>query len=154
MRHILWDLLSVKYTGNKKQVKICYRIMTCFCEKEMSCLMTKPASWLCAQRRLSSAWAFCPVWSESLLSAWRNLWSLATRWAHCEDSDQTGPLLSAWRNHGSLATCWAHCEDSDQTGQMPRLIWVLAGRTCHFIGFVVRRLKMKQCDTLHISWCA
>ena len=44
-----------------------------------------------------------PVWSESSLSAWRKL--------------------------GSLATHWAHSEDSDQTGRMPRLIWVFAGRT-------------------------
>ena len=44
-----------------------------------------------------------PVWSESLLSAWRKL--------------------------GSLATHWARSEDSDQTGRMPRLIWVFAGRT-------------------------
>ena len=44
-----------------------------------------------------------PVWSESLLSAWRQL--------------------------GSLATHWAHSEDSDQTGRMPRLIWVVAGCT-------------------------
>ena len=44
-----------------------------------------------------------PVWSESSLSAWRNL--------------------------GPLATHWAHSKDSDQTGQMPRLIWVFIGRT-------------------------
>ena len=44
-----------------------------------------------------------PVWSESLLSAWRKL--------------------------GSLATHWAHSKGSDQTGRMPRLIWVFAGRT-------------------------
>ena len=44
-----------------------------------------------------------PVWSESSLSAWRKL--------------------------GSLATHWAHSGDSDQTGRMPRLIWVFAGRT-------------------------
>ena len=44
-----------------------------------------------------------PVWSESSLCAWRNL--------------------------GSLATHWAHSEDSDRTGQMPRLIWVFAGHT-------------------------
>ena len=44
-----------------------------------------------------------PVWSESSLSAWRKLRSLATH--------------------------WAHSEDSDQTGRMPRLIWVFAGRT-------------------------
>ena len=28
-----------------------------------------------------------------------------------------------------LSYRWAHSEDSDQTGQMPRLIWVFAGRT-------------------------
>ena len=44
-----------------------------------------------------------PVWSESSLSAWRNLEFLATH--------------------------WAHSEDADQTGRMPRLIWVFAGRT-------------------------
>ena len=44
-----------------------------------------------------------PVWSESSLSAWRKL--------------------------GSLADHQAHSEDIDQTGRMPRLIWVLAGRT-------------------------
>ena len=37
--------------------------------------------------------------------------------------------LSAWRKLGSLATHWAHSEDSDQTGRMPRLIWVFAGYT-------------------------
>ena len=31
-----------------------------------------------------------PVWSESSLSAWRQLGSLAAHWAHREDSDQTG----------------------------------------------------------------
>ena len=36
---------------------------------------------------------------------------------------------SACRNLGSLATHWAHSEDSDQTGQMPKLIWVFARRT-------------------------
>ena len=30
-----------------------------------------------------------PVWSESSLSAWRNLGSLATHWAHNEDYDQS-----------------------------------------------------------------
>ena len=44
-----------------------------------------------------------PVWSESSLATWRKL--------------------------GSLATHWAHSEDSDQTGRMPGLIWVFTGRT-------------------------
>ena len=34
----------------------------------------------------------------------------------------------------------ADSEDSDQTGWMPRLIWAFAGRTCLFVGFVMRRL--------------
>ena len=66
------------------------------------------ASWqnqqngMCAQRRLRSAWASA-------------------------QSDQSS--LSAWRKLGSLATHWAHSEDSDQTGRMSRLIWVFSGRT-------------------------
>ena len=34
----------------------------------------------------------------------------------------------------------ADSEDSDQTGWMPRMFGVFAGRTCHFVGFVTRRL--------------
>ena len=49
--------------------------------------------------------------------------------------------LSAWRNLGSLASHWAHIEDSDQTGRMRRLIWVFAGCTCYFVGFVGLCLK-------------
>ena len=78
--------------------------------KHMSRLMTKPTKLLCAQRRQISM-GICPVWSESLLSAWRKI--------------------------GSLATHWAHSEDSGQTGRMPRLIWVFAWRTCHYVGFVI-----------------
>ena len=55
-----------------------------------------------------------PVWSES---------SLCAQWVAKDPS-----FLQA----GS--------EDTDQTGRMPRLIWVFAGRTCHFVGFVMRWL--------------
>ena len=48
-------------------------------------------------------------------------------WASAQ-SDQSS--LSAQRKLGSLATHWAHSEDSHQTGHMPRLIWVSAGCTC------------------------
>ena len=37
--------------------------------------------------------------------------------------------LSAWRNLGSLATHWVHSKDSDQTLRMPWLIWVFTGLT-------------------------
>ena len=68
--------------------------------------------------------------------------------APSEDSDQP------WHPpESSLCTQWvaknpsflhADSEDSDQTGQMPRLIWVFAGRTCHFVCFVTRRLIWHQ----------
>ena len=60
--------------------------------------------------------------------------------------------LSAWRNLGSLATHWAHCEDSDQTGRMPRLIWVFAGRTLILLvwscrgSFFSHRLQSRATD--------
>ena len=47
-----------------------------------------------------------PVWSESSLSTWRKLGSLATHWMHSKDSDQT------WRMPRLIRP----------TGRMPRLI--------------------------------
>ena len=43
--------------------------------------------------------------------------------ASSEDSNQPGhlPSLSVWRNIGSLASYWAHSEDSDQIRQICRL---------------------------------
>ena len=67
------------------------------------------ASWqnqqndLCAQQRLRSAWASAQS-DQSL---------------RCPHEESLG----------SLATHWAHHEDSDQTGKIPRLIWVFAGCT-------------------------
>ena len=42
--------------------------------------------------------------------------------------------LCALRIAKDLKLLHADSKDSDQTGRMPRLIWVNAGRTCHFIG--------------------
>ena len=72
-----------------------------------------------------------PVWWESSLSAWRNLWSLATH--------------------------WAHNEDSDQTGQMPRLIWVFAGRTATLLVLSCRGSNSvgyarKICQYSMVTW--
>ena len=70
---------------------------------------------MCAQRRLRSAWAS----AQSELS---DQSSQCTQWV-AEDP----------------SCFYVDSEDSDQTGRMPRLIWVFAGRTCHFDGFVMRR---------------
>ena len=68
----------------------------------------------CAQRRLRSAWA-------------------------CAQSDQS--LLCAQWVAKDPSFLHADSKDSDQTGRMPRLIWIFARHTCHFVGFITRRLK-------------
>ena len=79
----------------------------------LRCLMTKPTKSLRPAKTQISL-GICPVWSES---------SLCAQWVAKDPS--------------FLHT---DSEDSDQTGRMPRLIWVFAGRTCHFVRFVMRRL--------------
>ena len=91
------------------------RVQYYLCKRYMSRLVTKPTKWYVRPAKTQISLGIRPVWSESSLSAWKKLESLATH--------------------------WAHSEDSDQIGRMPRLIWVFAGRTCHFVGFVTRRLS-------------
>ena len=61
--------------------------------------------------------------------------------------------LSAWRMYGSLATHEAHNKDS-VTWQKSRLIWVFAGRTGHFSGFVVLWLFWLNSVLIKIYTCA
>ena len=62
------------------------------------------------------------VWSESVLCAQR---VAKDPWFHLADS-----------------------EDFDQTGRMPRLIWVFAGHTRQFVGFVMRQfIYILPCPT-------
>ena len=81
----------------------------------MSHLMSKPIKWHVPPATTQISLGIRPVWSES---------SLCTQWVAKDPS-----FLHANR------------EDSDQTGRMPRLIGVIAGLTCHFVGFVTRRLS-------------
>ena len=76
---------------------------------------TKPTNGMCTQRRLQLSLDVRPVWSAS---------SMCAQWV------AKGPSL-----------LHADSEYSDQSGRMPRLIWVSAGRTYHFVGFVVRWLN-------------
>ena len=69
-----------------------------------------------------------PVWSESSLSAWRKLGSLATHWVHSEE-------CSDWADaQADLSVRWAHS---------------------HVVGFVMSRLKyfspFRSCFTF--KWC-
>ena len=83
--------------------------------------MVKP--YYCIAKSYFSNLGFRPVWSESLLCA---------QWVAKDPS-----------------FLHADSEDSDQSGRMPRLIWVFAGRTYHFVGFVVRRLISVESDIVN-----
>ena len=112
----LYNHFSDSYKTSPDKTKTCISeknkktMLTCLKRWErvgqtnnMSRLMTKPTKWHVHPLKTQITLGIRPVWSESLLSAWRKL--------------------------GSLATNWVHSKDSDQTGWMPRLIWVFAGRT-------------------------
>ena len=63
--------------------------------------MTKPTKWVCNQRRLRSAWAS----------------TQSDQGLRCPHQETLGAELPI-----------EHTAKTDQTGQMPRLIWVFAGR--------------------------
>ena len=76
--------------------------LTSLWNEHMSCGMTKSTKWVCAQRRLRSAWASTQSDQSSLCAQWI---AKDPSFLHAES------------------------KDSDQTGRIPRLIWVLAGGT-------------------------
>ena len=94
----------------------------------LSHLMTKPTKWPVHPAKTRISLGIRPVWSE--------------------------PLLSAWRKLGSLATHWVQSRDSDLTGQMPRLIWVFAGRIFILVGFVMRRLILTYLHVFIFECCS
>ena len=51
----------------------------------LNCLMIKPTKCHVRPAKTQISLGIRPVWSESSLSAWRKLGSLATHWAHSED---------------------------------------------------------------------
>ena len=85
-----------------------------FSYRQMSPHTTNQQNDMCIQRRLMSL-GIHPVWSESSL---------------CAQYVVKG-----------LMFLHANSEASDQTGRMPSLIWVFAGHTDHFVGFVMRQHK-------------
>ena len=84
-------------------------------KRQMRRLVTKPTQWHVRPAKIQISLGIRPDWSEV---------SLCAQWVSKDPS-----------------FLHADGEYSDQTGRMPRLIWVFAGCTCHFVGFVVRRLK-------------
>ena len=77
-------------------------------------------------------------------TGWQS-WTISM-WAISWQNQKIGMCIRPVWSMSSLNTLWvakgltflhADSEDSDQTGRMPRLIWVFAGGTSQFIGFVM-----------------
>ena len=98
-RHCHWDYNEINAASGSSQPKVKqFYWMPITYEP-----LTKPTEWHVCPANTPISLGICPVWS--------------------------GCSLSTWRKLGSLATHWAHSEDSYQTWQMPRLNWVFAGCT-------------------------
>ena len=94
--------------------------------KKMSRCMTKQTKWHVRPAKIQISLGIFPVLSES---------SLCAQWV-------------------AKDTRFLHA-DSEDSGRMPRLIWVFAGRTGHFVGFVVQQLKCRwprETDKMGIWW--
>ena len=103
---------------------IIYKLCLVYFASRLSCSMTKPTQWHLHPVKTQISLGIRPVWSESLLSAWRKLGSLATHWAHSEDWSDWGDA------HADLSLRWAHS---------------------HFVGFVMRRLRCMSDQGWHIT---
>ena len=139
-------LRSLKFIG-KHDCKI-----VIIMKRNMIQHMTKWTKWHVHPAKTWISLGIRQVWSESSLSAWRKLRSLATHWAQARTLIRLG-RRPGWSESslGAQSFCWfcrvaavftvhlkkawvlsypfSASEDSDQTGQMPRLIWVFTGCT-------------------------
>ena len=84
-----WDLTQFKTSASPTY---CHVTLEAIEKNIKSHIMTKPTKWHVRPTKTQISLGIRPVWSESLLSAWRNIGSLATHWEHSEDSDQTGQM--------------------------------------------------------------
>ena len=91
----------------------------------MSCLVTKSTKWHVRSAKTQISLGIRPVWSESLLSAWRKLGSLAIHWVHSEDSDQMIRLggCPGWYESslGTHSFCWFCHEVAHMYCQVPEI---------------------------------
>ena len=105
---------------------------------------TKPTKWVCAHRRLRSAWAFAQS-DQSSLSAWRKLGSLAKLWAHSEDWSDSAD------DQADLSLRWAH---THYVGfDMLRLIFIYWNRMIHMDAGRINRRVFEWADRKSGTGC-
>ena len=94
-RYLVWTLDVV--------VQTCPVSASPYLNGHLNRLMTKPTKWHVRPAKIQISLGIRPVWSESSLSAWRKLRSLATHLVHSEDS------WSDWADaQATLSLRWVH----------------------------------------------
>ena len=97
----------------------------------------------CAPSEDSISLGIRPVWSESSLSAWRKLGSLATHWAHSEDwsdwAEAQAVLSLRWAH---MSFCWFCHKAAHLIQKTSRLMSVLSGNET----LICRRCKAGRVD--------
>ena len=100
-KSVLWLNFQGSSNNHTRQTFHCF-VLNSFFFSNMSCRMTKLTKWHVRPLKTQISRSILPVWSQSSLSAWRKLGSLATHWAHSED-------WSDWMDaQADLSLCWAH----------------------------------------------
>ena len=100
------------------------------CWQQMSQNLTKPTKWHMRPAKTHFSLGIRPVWSGSMLSTWRN----TLRYPHGETLGHYLPIESTVKALIRLCGCPGWSESS-------------LGRTCHFVCFVMLRLKCLLCMT-------
>ena len=137
-RHIfvIWSTSSLSAWRNQRPLAPYEDQWDCAAAKVVRTLLfcTCVTGYIC-----SCCHSFCTV-CQALRIKWASAWQNLQNGLSTQRPGWSESSLSTWRKLGSLATRIVYSKDSDQTGQTPKLIWVLAGCTCHFVGFVMSLL--------------
>ena len=109
--------------------RLMYRKTQNIVTPEMSRDMTKPRKWLVRPAEIQISLGIRPVWSESSLSAWRKLGSLATHWSTAKTLTRLSGC-PGWSESslGAWSLCW-FCHEAAQI-----IIAVIKHKSMHLKG--------------------
>ena len=113
------------------------------------CHMIKPTKWHVCPAKTQISLGICPVWSESLLSAWKNIGPLTTYWVNSER------LWSDWSDaQAYMSLRWAHISRCWFCRAMAQIdfSWKLAVILLKFLPYSNASKRSRQNDKQCRTW--
>ena len=123
-----------------------------------NCLISGPIPWIMVpitvtDHLLGTRRQFGEFPTRTEIRKWRSSWLKELEPPHNKTNKMTMCLVKTLISLG-IFSVWSvfavHWMGRTQAFFMPRLIWVFAGGTCHFVGFVMRWLIFSVCE-MHIN---